>query len=272
MSQLRVADQAADTPRAALSVLGLRTTLTTSGILLGLAGLAWYLTWRQTTGMMTADLTGPVFMAMWLTMMVAMMFPTIGPMVLAHRHVVLRRSGGNLPTVAFVAGYLSIWFAAGLVPLAGLIAFRAVAPAVLGSLWLPVAAGAALVVAGLYQFTPWKGICLKACRTPLGFVMTHDFGGGSPAAYRAGLSHGLYCLGCCWALMAVLVIVGLMNLAWMAVIAIVFLLEKNWSRGVALSRLSGLAVVALGVAVIAFPRLLFWLASGLPPSPMGGQM
>jgi predicted metal-binding membrane protein len=217
--------------------------------------------------MMATDLTAPLFMSMWLTMMVAMMFPSVAPMVLAHRMVVLKRGEGNIPSLAFVVGYLGVWTAIGLVPLAGLLSFQALAPH-LNSRLLEIGAGSALVLAGLYQFTPWKSYCIKGCRTPMGFILTHDFGGGARAAFRAGVSHGLYCLGCCWALMAVLVIVGLMNLAWMAVIAVVFLLEKNWRHGVAVSKVAGLAVLALGIAVAVFPDLLGWLYGRMLPSAM----
>lgn len=249
MARTVVADTArADTPRSAMSLLSRRATISTTAILLVLAGVAWLLTWRQTANMMMSDLTAPVFMAMWLTMMVAMMFPTVAPMVLAHRMVVINRGEGNLPTIAFVAGYLLIWAAIGLVPLAGVLGSESIAPSV-NHRWLAVTAGAVLVVAGLYQFTSWKSYCLKGCRTPMGFILTHDFGGGSKAALRAGISHGLYCLGCCWALMAVLVVVGLMSLVWMAVIALVFLLEKNWRYGVKVSKVAGVAVIALGIAV-----------------------
>src|SRR5258708_24257438 len=89
----------------------------------------------------------------------------------------------------------------------------------------------------------------------MGFILTHDFGGGARDAFQAGVSHGLYCLGCCWALMAVLVIFGLMNLAWMAVIAVVFLLEKNWRHGVAVRKVAGLALLAIGIAGTMFPDL-----------------
>ena len=123
--------------------------------------------------------------------------------------------------------------------------------------------GAVILLAGVYQFTPLKSACLRSCRSPMGFIMTHDFGGGTPAAVRAGLSHGLYCLGCCWALMAVLAVVGLMNLAWMAVIAAVFFLEKNWRHGVALTRIVGTACVIGGAAVMIWPNLL-----GLVGGPM----
>lgn len=242
-----------------MSLLSRRATISTTAILLALAAVAWLVTWRQMSGMMLMDLTIPVFMAMWLTMMVAMMFPTVAPVVLAHRMVVLQRGEGNLPTVAFLAGYLLIWTAIGLVPLAGVLAYQAVAMNI-DARWLAVAGGAVLVIAGLYQFTPWKSFCLNHCRTPMHFILTHDFGGGSPAALRAGISHGLFCLGCCWALMAVLVIVGLMSLVWMAVIALVFLLEKNWRYGVTVSKIAGVAVTGLGLTVAIIPGLLPRLA------------
>src|SRR5947208_1520452 len=90
--------------------------------------------------------------------------------------------------------------------------------------------------------------------------MTHDFGSGLRGAYREGVSHGLYCLGCCWALMAVLFVVGLMNLAWMAGVAIVFLAEKNWRRGVGLTYIVGAAIAFLGIAVMVHPALLTTVA------------
>jgi predicted metal-binding membrane protein len=90
----------------------------------------------------------------------------------------------------------------------------------------------------------------------LGFILSHDFGGGSPAAVRAGMSHGLFCLGCCWALMAVLAVVGLMNLAWMAILAAVFFVEKNWRHGVALSQIVGVACLLGGILVVLRPGIL----------------
>ncbi len=127
--------------------------------------------------------------------------------------------------------------------------------------WLPRVSGLVLIGAGLYQFTPWKRVCLRACRTPLSFIMTHDFGSGAPGALKAGVSHGAYCLGCCWALMAVLVVVGLMNLAWMAALSAVFLLEKNWKHGVGLTRVAGTVVIVLGIGVVAQPALLSLLSN-----------
>jgi len=112
------------------------------------------------------------------------------------------------------------------------------------------AGGLVIIVAVVYQFTPLKDACLRACRSPLGFVMTHDFGGGMKSAVRAGAAHGVYCLGCCWALMAVLAVLGLMNIAWMAVIAAAFFIEKNVRLGDLLPKAVGVACIAGGLAVL----------------------
>ena len=263
------------TPRSAMSLLELRVTLVTVAILVCLAAVAWILTVRQAAdmssmvlglgqigGRMPADIGAPIFLSMWLTMMVAMMFPTIAPIVLAHRAVVRKRGEGTLSNAIFVLGYLVVWTLFGLIPLAALIGFRALPIEAPSSWWLPRLAGAILIIAGLYQFTPLKHICLKACQNPLGFILQHDFSSGARGAFRAGTSHGAFCLGCCWALMTVLVVVGLMNLAWMAGIAVLFLVEKTWRHGVGLSRVVGTAVAVLGVAIILDPALLQTVSGG----------
>ena len=181
-----------------------------------------------------------LFLVTWVVMMVAMMFPSVAPITFAFAGVTRSRGQGYAPTGAFVLGYLAVWAAAGLVPLGALL--------VLDRLSIPGPAlarltGAVIVAAGIYQFTPLKNACLRACRSPLGFVMTHDFGGGAPSAVRAGALHGLYCLGCCWALMAVLAVLGLMSLAWMAIIAAVFFVEKNVRFGALLP--AGVGVVCI---------------------------
>lgn len=249
-----------------------RATIVVVAVLVALAAVAWAITARRAFDLgsmvsglaevgqrMPNDIAAPVFMAMWLTMVAAMMLPTIAPMVLAHHMVVRARGEGWLPTAIFIAGYLAVWSAIGIVPLLAFLGFRALMDPTPG--WVTPVAGIVLVVAGMYQFTPWKGTCLKACRTPLNFIMTHDFGRGSRGAARAGASHGAWCLGCCWALMSVLVVVGLMNLVWMAGLALVFLLEKNWRRGVAVSRIAGTGVALLGVAVLIRPQVLGWLVN-----------
>jgi len=253
-------------PHTAYGDLQRRATLTTGGTLLVLAAVAWLLTAQRSSGMtdmvsglaqvggaMQFDLAAPVFLAMWVTMMVAMMFPTIAPIVLLHRLVIRRRGGGPAATVSFVGGYLLVWAAIGVVPLLTLLAFRDLTA---DAMWVERGCGAVLVVAGVYQFTAWKQACLRACRTPLTFLSTHDFGRGLRGTVRAGVSHGAYCLGCCWALMAVLFAVGLMNLAWMAAIAVVFLAEKTWRHGVALTKVVGAATAVFGLVVLAYPDAL----------------
>lgn len=228
-------------------------------VLLVCAATAWLLTAQQAASMAgmggMAMLGAGLFLVTWVVMMVAMMFPSIAPMVLAHAGIVRSRGEGPTPTVAFVIGFLAVWSAVGLVPLG---VFQLLGSSLAGpiSSWLPRLGGAVVVGAGIYQFTPLKSVCLSTCRSPLAFILTHDFGGGSPSAARAGVSHGLYCLGCCWAIMAVLAVVGLMNVVWMAVFAVVFFLEKNWRHGVMLSRVSGVACVVLGLAVIVQPDVL----------------
>jgi predicted metal-binding membrane protein len=260
-------------PRASASKeVESRATLAVVAILVALAAVAWVITARQAFDMgsmvsglgqvgqrMPNDMAAPVFMGMWLAMMAAMMLPTVAPMVMAHHMVIGARGEGWLPTGVFVAGYLAVWTVIGVVPLVAFLGFRGLMDPAPG--WVTPVAGVVLIGAGIYQFTPWKGACLKACRTPLNFIMTHDFGRGFRGALRAGASHGVWCLGCCWALMAVLVVVGLMNLVWMAALALIFLLEKNWRHGVTVSRIAGTAVAALGVAVLVQPQLLGWLAN-----------
>jgi predicted metal-binding membrane protein len=112
---------------------------------------------------------------------------------------------------------------------------------------------------------PW---CLRACRSPLTFLATHDFRRGRIGAFRPGVSHGLYCLGCCWAPMAVLFVVGLMNIVWMAAIAAVFVAEKNWRRGVGLTKVVGTLVIVFGLAVLVRPSLL----GSVTPAPDAPSM
>jgi predicted metal-binding membrane protein len=225
--------------------------------LLACAVVAWMVTISQARSMGMggmATIGAGLFLLTWLVMMVAMMFPSVAPMVIAFTSVARARGEGYVPTAAFVLGYLMVWTAAGLVPLSVMQVINQVwmAP----PSWLARVGGAAIIVAGVYQFTPLKSVCLRACRTPLGFIMTHDFGRGLPPAVRAGASHGLYCLGCCWALMVVLAAIGLMNIAWMAGIAAIFFVEKNVRRGEWLPKLVGVACIVGGLAVVIWPSVL----------------
>ena len=255
-------------PGAAWRLLDTRSTAAVAIPLLALGLLGWYVTVRQArdmSGMITGlgqvgthmpnTMASPAFMVMWLGMMVAMMLPAIGPVVLAQRMVVRARGEGALTSVTFVAGYLMVWVLIGLVPLLAFFAFRDLPMEAQSSPWLRIVAGAVLVLAGVYQVTPLKDTCLRACRSPLSFVKGHN-ATGPGGALRAGVSYGAYCVGSCWALMAILLVVGLMNLVWMAAIALIFLAEKNLRHGVLLTRLAGAGVAALGVAVATVPPLL----------------
>ena len=257
-------------PRLAYRVLERRVTFMVLALLLGLAGVAWWSTVERSRGMggmgvglgtvamamMPVD--AGVFVTMWVTMMVAMMFPTIAPVVLLHRMVMRRASAGPATSVAFAAGYLAVWTLSGLVPLAILVVVRHAAA---GFGWVAPASGAALIIAGLYQFSGWKRACQRACQTPLTFLATHQFGSGWRGAARTGVAHGLYCFGCCWALMAVLFVVGLMNLVWMIAITVIFLLEKHVRHAQHVSWVVGGVVTVLGFAILLHPELLSSISS-----------
>jgi predicted metal-binding membrane protein len=227
--------------------------------LLGFAAAAWLVTAQQAASMAAmggmAMVGGGLFLGTWVMMMVAMMFPAVAPMVLTHAGVVRSRGEGTMGTVAFVIGYVVVWTAAGLIPL-GVIQLLGSSIAAPAGGWLPRLGGATVVLAGIYQLTPLNNACLRACRSPLGFIMSHEFGVGTPAAARTGLLHGLRCVGSCGPLMAVLAVLGLMNLAWMAVFAVAFFLEKTWRHGVRLSYVAGAACVILGLTVIIRPDVL----------------
>lgn len=258
-----------DTPRAAFGLLSWRANLAVVIALLAVSLFAWRSTIEKSWSMRgmvmglgqigwlaQGEMSAGVFLGMWVTMMVAMMLPTIAPIVLAHRAVMRQRGRGMNATVALVAGYLLVWSAVGVVPflaykLIALVDGHAGAPA-----WLPVAAGAILIGAGAYQFTRWKRVCLDHCQSPLAFVATHDFAGGAIGALRAGALHGAFCLGCCWAMTAVLLAVGLMNLVWMVAIFAVFIVEKMWRHGLVVARIAGILLVGLGAAVMVYPALL----------------
>jgi predicted metal-binding membrane protein len=258
-----------DTPRSTFAVFSWRVNLAVVVCLVAVSIGAWLRTLEDADSMSgmvmglgqigarargTMDVT--VFLVMWTIMMTAMMLPTAAPMVLAHLAVVRRRGGGVFPTTVFVAGYLAVWSATGIVPYVAYAGFSQLAAEAAHSRWLPMLAGGILVFAGAYQFTGWKQVCLDRCQSPFAFILTHDFGGGARSALRAGLWHGTFCLGCCWALMLVLIVVGLMNLAWMVGIFLIFFAEKSWRHGLVLAKLAGASLVGLGLAVIAEPAVL----------------
>ena len=258
-----------DTPRAAFALLSWRINMFVIVVLVALSALAWRSTIEQANAMsgmvmglgqigsrLQGTMSAAVLLTMWVTMMAAMMLPTVAPMVLAHLAVTRQRGGGIFPTVAFVGGYLLVWSATGVLPMLAYWGFAQLGDEAGQSRWLHALAGTILIVAGVYQFTSWKSFCLDHCQSPFAFVVMHDFGGGVPGALRAGAAHGVYCLGCCWAAMAVLVVVGLMNVMWMAGMVALFFAEKHWKHGLLLARVAGASLVALGGAVVAWPAIL----------------
>jgi len=192
--------------------------------------------------------------AMWWIMMVAMMVPSAAPMVLLVAAVAQRQSAPAQPlatVAAFVGGYLVVWGAFSLAATLlqwGLEALRLVSPMAMAST-TPVFAGILLLAAGLYQLTPLKHACLGHCRHPLGFVAGHWRPGGW-GAFRMGLHHGAWCLGCCWALMLLLFVGGVMNLVWVAAIALFVLVEKIAPFGAVLGYVAGIALAGWGVALL----------------------
>jgi predicted metal-binding membrane protein len=195
------------------------------------------------------------FVVAWTVMMAAMMFPAAAPLLLLYRAVAVhRRSRGDdfAPTWVFATGYLLIWTTAGagtwlLVHWVGDLAEYLGAPA--SVTWAPLALGDVLIVAGLYQFTALKQACLDNCRSPFVFITRH-WREGYDGALRIGMVHGLYCLGCCWALFAVLVAAGAMSLAWMLLLTLVVFAEKVLPGARRTSQLVGLGLILLGLGVL----------------------
>ncbi len=200
------------------------------------------------------------FVAAWLVMMAAMMLPSATPMVLLYRTVVIaekERYGANLLAVVFVSGYLLVWGGFGLlVYLAGEAIATVAASSHIVASGLPLATAAVLVIAGLYQFTPLKSVCLRQCRSPMDFLMRRWRSSRGPGgALLLGMDHGIYCLGCCWGLMAVLVAAGAMGLAWVALVALAIFVEKVLPRGEVAGRVFGILLLGLGLAVALDPGL-----------------
>jgi predicted metal-binding membrane protein len=191
---------------------------------------------------------------MWATMMVAMMLPSAAPTILLVASVLRRRreqASPAAPTAVFVAGYLVVWTAfsvAAALAQWGLHQAALLSPAMAST--SPVLGGILLLVAGVYQWLPVKTACLHHCRSPLGFLGTH-WREGSGGALMMGVRHGLYCLGCCWALMTLLFVAGVMNLLWVAAIAALVLVEKVVPAGPWLGRVAGLTLAGWGLWMLA---------------------
>lgn len=193
-----------------------------------------------------------IFVTVWTIMMVAMMLPAAAPMILIFASAQARRNRQvAVPTWIFVAGYILVWAAAGLGAYVLDQAFTKLVSSQASldpGTWAPLALGITLILAGLYQFTPLKHVCLRQCRSPWGFVAQY-WREGRTGAVNMGVRHGLYCLGCCWALFAVLTAVGMMSIAWMLSLTLLVFAEKVFPYGVRISAAVGLALIAIGLLI-----------------------
>jgi len=198
-----------------------------------------------------------VMFFMWWIMMIAMMTPSAAPMILlyahAYRHEVKlgRLRATTTPTFAFALGYLLVWMAFSMIATGMQWGLERVGLLHAMLMWSvePMLSGALLLAAGVYQFTPLKNVCLEQCRSPAQFLAA-NFRPGVIGAMRMGWKHGVICLGCCWALMALLFVGGIMNLVWIAGLAIFVLLEKVTAHGNWIARVGGIAMIGGGFWVI----------------------
>jgi predicted metal-binding membrane protein len=196
-----------------------------------------------------------IVLVMWAVMMAAMMLPSAAPMVLLYAAIARRRSergaAARALSAVFAFGYLAVWTVFSLAATG--LQFALDEAALLSPMMQTTSialAGTVLIVAGVYQWTPLKRACLRHCRSPLAFVMTH-WRPGAAGALSMGWRHGSYCVGCCWALMALLFVAGVMNLLWVVVIAGFVLAEKVMPNGRLLGRITGVLLAGWGLWVVA---------------------
>src|SRR5262245_1854073 len=234
-------------------------TRTRLAVLAGLAGtsaIAWLALLRlpmDTGYQVWSTRDAALMLAMWVAMMIGMMIPSAAPAVLIYAAVARKaaRDGQAVaPTGVFVLGYALAWAAFSVAAtLAQWALERAslLSPALVAT--SPRFGAVVLLAAGAYQLTPWKEACLRHCRSPAHFLAAH-WRPGRAGALRSGFAHGLHCLGCCWLLMALLFVGGVMNLLWVAAIALFVLVEKALPFGRASRRLAGIALLVAGGAAL----------------------
>jgi predicted metal-binding membrane protein len=195
----------------------------------------------------------PLFL-MWAEMMVAMMLPSATPMILTFAKVQRNRREQERPFVAtgiFLLGYLAVW--TGFSAVAAVLQWVLHAKTLLSPMMVstsPFLGGALLIAAGIFQWTPLKNSCLASCCSPLNFLMT-GWREGKWGAFVMGLKHGTYCAGCCWFLMLLLFVAGVMNVWWIAIITVLVLIEKIAPRGLMLGKIAGVLFIGWGVWMIA---------------------
>jgi predicted metal-binding membrane protein len=192
-------------------------------------------------------LTFLLMFTMWTVMMIGMMIPSAAPMILLFARVQRRKLADQVPATriaAFTGGYILVWTSFSLIATGlqwVLTELRLLTPMMESS--SQILGVGVLLAAGIYQLTPLKLACLKQCQSPIGFLTSH-WKDGTSGALKMGVEHGIFCLGCCWLLMALLFVGGVMNLVWVAVIAIFVLLEKVMPRGERVGRMGGILLIA----------------------------
>jgi len=198
---------------------------------------------------------------MWTVMMLAMMLPTAAPLVLALAKISRDRAASTspvAPALAFLLGYMIVLTAFSLVAAVAQWGFHQAAWTTMsGASTNRIFAGALLIGAGAFQFSRWKQACLHRCRSPLWFLMT-QWRPGSLGAVEMGIAHGRFCIGCCWALMALMFVGGSMNLLWTAGLALLMLVEKALPAGRLVGRIAGAGLVLWGAGVLG--RALLWVS------------
>ncbi|MBI1736124.1 MAG: DUF2182 domain-containing protein [Candidatus Rokubacteria bacterium] len=247
-------------PRAEPVVLRDRATVLTLAALLAVAAAAWIAVVSSSLeagGASEMALATPadaaVFLLGWTVMMAAMMLPSALPMIALYGAIQRKASsdaGPGVPVALFTLVYVGVWGAAGVPVYLAMLLVRGMPAPVMA-----YGVAAVLVAAGVYQLSPLKQVCLRACRSPLGFLLGR-WRAGRAGSLSLGAAHALYCLGCCWALMAVLVAAGAMGLPWVLLIAAVVAAEKLAPHGEWLARVAGIALLLLGVAVAVHPDLV----------------
>ncbi|OGB21358.1 MAG: hypothetical protein A3I66_04560 [Burkholderiales bacterium RIFCSPLOWO2_02_FULL_57_36] len=193
---------------------------------------------------------------MWLVMMAAMMLPSAAPVILLYTTIARRgKTGNTTPSapVLFVLGYLVIWgmFSLAAVLMQFFLEWTALLSPMMESTSVMLS-GMLLIGAGIYQLTPLKRSCLRLCRSPLDFLTEH-WRSGNRGAFALGVRHGIYCLGCCWGLMLLLFVGGVMNLVWVAVLAVFILIEKLAPGGEWLGRAVGVPLIGFGMVLLLTP-------------------
>src|SRR5918999_83919 len=260
-----------------------KTQKVVAASLIATSALAWIASINQPDMMVAMTTYNPlsisVFTAGWTAGMAAMMFPAITPMVLMYNRFVTNRKNNrvnyssvtiqeekegkatssssstsfpSLRTILFVGSYLLVWALTGIVLLLGWSAVMNNTIMTTGNntVLIQYIYGSLLIIAGVYQFTPLKRICIGYCESPMSFFMRR-WRDGTSGAFKMGVYHGIYCLGCCWAYFLLMVALGWMNLLWMALFAGIIFGEKIWSRGIWIARAAGIGLTVVGILVAA---------------------